>query len=142
MLIKGSGIAKALGNKGVSRFDYHPLMSCLRPFCVKQTGQAARVVKLVNTQHLECCDFRGLVGSTPASGTRSYFLIRLHQRERSTLRLNIGVNDMAVVPAFHSILQNVYHNNSGCTEGNNIERVNLRSGTGGKPLCQHCRRLA
>jgi hypothetical protein len=42
---------------------------------------------------------------------------------------------------WHSILQNRHHNNTRCTEGNNIERRNLRSGTGGKPLCQHCRSL-
>jgi hypothetical protein len=48
---------------------------------------------------------------------------------------------MAKVPAFHSIKQNVHHNNSKCTEGNNIERENLRQGTGGKPLCKHCANL-
>lgn len=42
---------------------------------------------------------------------------------------------------WHSILQRVHHNNTRCTEGNNIERRNLRSGTGGKPLCLHCIRL-
>jgi len=42
---------------------------------------------------------------------------------------------------WHSQKQSVHHNNTRCTEGNNIERENLRSGTGGKPLCQHCRRL-
>lgn len=35
----------------------------------------------------------------------------------------------------------VYHNNSKCTEGNNIERANLRAGTGGKRLCSHCSKL-
>jgi hypothetical protein len=35
----------------------------------------------------------------------------------------------------------VYHNNTGCTEGNNIERQNRVSGTGGRPLCDHCGRL-
>lgn len=34
-----------------------------------------------------------------------------------------------------------YHNNSKCTEGNNIERYWWRSGTGGKRLCAHCQRL-
>ena len=42
---------------------------------------------------------------------------------------------------WHSILQQVHHNNTRCTEGNNIERWNLRQGTGGKPLCIHCHRL-
>lgn len=35
----------------------------------------------------------------------------------------------------------VYHNNTKCTEGNNIETENRRSGTGGKKLCQHCAEL-
>ena len=38
----------------------------------------------------------------------------------------------------HSIKQNRHHNNSACTERNNIERENLRTGTGGKPLCGNC----
>lgn len=39
---------------------------------------------------------------------------------------------------FHSILQPRHHNNSCCTEGNNIEPKYLQQGTGGKPLCHHC----
>ena len=35
----------------------------------------------------------------------------------------------------------VHHNETRCTEANNIERHNLRFGTGGYPLCDHCRRL-
>jgi hypothetical protein len=42
---------------------------------------------------------------------------------------------------WHSIKQHVHHNNTSCTTGNNIERENRRSGTGGKPLCQECGRL-
>jgi len=41
-------------------------------------------------------------------------------------------------PAWHSIKQNVHHVCSNCNTGNNIERENLRSGTGGKPLCSEC----
>jgi len=51
---------------------------------------------------------------------------------------------MAKVAPFHSVKPNtpqVYHNNDACTEGNNIEKENLRSGTGGRPLCHHCARL-
>jgi len=48
---------------------------------------------------------------------------------------------MSKVSPFHSIKQSVHHNNNRCTEGNNIETVNKRSGTGGKPLCAHCQRL-
>ena len=39
---------------------------------------------------------------------------------------------------WHSIKQFVHHNNT----GNNIEHENRRSGTGGKPLCSECARLA
>ncbi len=49
---------------------------------------------------------------------------------------------MAKVAAFHSVKQSVHHNNSSCTEGNNIERENLRQGTGGKPLCTRCAQLS
>jgi len=31
------------------------------------------------------------------------------------------------------------HNNTDCNTGNNIERENIRNGTGGKPLCQECK---
>ncbi len=42
---------------------------------------------------------------------------------------------------FNSIrheIQNVHHNNTECNTGNNIERENIRQGTGGKPLCKEC----
>jgi hypothetical protein len=35
----------------------------------------------------------------------------------------------------------VYHNNSECTEGNNIEDRNRQRGDGGKRLCKHCTAL-
>lgn len=34
-----------------------------------------------------------------------------------------------------------HHNNTRCTERNNIETYNVRHGTGGLPVCQHCQRL-
>lgn len=49
---------------------------------------------------------------------------------------------MAIVPAFHSILKSarkVYHDSNLCTEGNNIEPKNRRSGTGGRPRCERCK---
>jgi hypothetical protein len=49
---------------------------------------------------------------------------------------------MAVVNPWHSILQNVHHNNTECNTGNNIESENRRDGDGGKPLCQECAGLA
>lgn len=52
---------------------------------------------------------------------------------------------MAKVSPFHSVkpnTSNVYHDNDKCTEGNNIESQYRRSGTGGRPRCAHCNRLA
>ena len=48
---------------------------------------------------------------------------------------------MSQTSPWHSVKQSVYHDNTKCTEGNNIEPENKRSGTGGKPKCQHCVRL-
>lgn len=51
---------------------------------------------------------------------------------------------VAKVSAFHSKLPSdnpVYHDNSSCTEGNNIETKNRMPGTGGRPKCDHCKRL-
>lgn len=45
---------------------------------------------------------------------------------------------MAKKAPWHSIKQNVYHNDTNCNTGNNIERENLRQGTGNKPLCKEC----
>jgi hypothetical protein len=42
---------------------------------------------------------------------------------------------------WHSVLQHVHHDNTACTEGNNIEKQYYRIGTGGKPLCKHCQEL-
>lgn len=52
---------------------------------------------------------------------------------------------MSKVSPFHSThpsAPKVHHDNNKCTEGNNIERQNLASGTGGRPRCNHCTRLA
>ena len=51
---------------------------------------------------------------------------------------------MAKVAPFHSKLPGttVHHNNSSCTEGDNIESYNRVAGTGGLPLCNHCARLS
>ena len=49
---------------------------------------------------------------------------------------------MPQVAPWHSIKQNVYHNNTNCNTGNNIETENLRKNTtGNKPLCQECKKL-
>lgn len=57
-----------------------------------------------------------------------------------TERLSKGQDKMKKTP-WHSIKQNVHHNDTSCNTGNNIERENLREGTGGKPLCAECARL-
>jgi hypothetical protein len=52
---------------------------------------------------------------------------------------------MAQVSPWHSSRESdrkVYHNNDKCTEGNNIETRYRTNGTGGRPLCDHCNRLA
>lgn len=51
---------------------------------------------------------------------------------------------MAKVNPFHSKRPgtNRHHDNSSCTEGNNIEPENRVSGTGGHPLCARCKELA
>lgn len=50
---------------------------------------------------------------------------------------------MAKVAAFHSKLPgtDVYHNDSRCTVGDNIESYNRVSGTGGHRLCKQCANL-
>ncbi len=45
------------------------------------------------------------------------------------------------VDPWHSEKSPVYHNHSECNTGNNIERENRRSGTGGKTRCQECTSL-
>lgn len=42
---------------------------------------------------------------------------------------------------WHSVKQDVHHNNTECNTGNNIETENLRQGDGNKPLCEECKRL-
>jgi hypothetical protein len=52
---------------------------------------------------------------------------------------------MAKVSPWHSSRisdRNVYHDNDKCTEGNNIETKYHTSGTGGRPRCEHCSKLA
>lgn len=39
---------------------------------------------------------------------------------------------------WHSVKENDHHVCSNCNTGNNIEKENLRDGTGGKPLCKEC----
>lgn len=48
---------------------------------------------------------------------------------------------MAQKSPWHSIKQNVHHVCTNCNTGNNIEKENLRQGTGGKPRCQECQGL-
>lgn len=36
----------------------------------------------------------------------------------------------------------VFHDETACTEGNNIEPRNRVAGDGGRPKCDHCRRIS
>jgi hypothetical protein len=46
---------------------------------------------------------------------------------------------MSKTTPWHSIKQSsVHHNDTNCKTGNNIEKENIQSGTGGKPLCKQC----
>jgi hypothetical protein len=35
----------------------------------------------------------------------------------------------------------VYHNNTNCNTGNNIEKENVRQGTDNRTLCKECQKL-
>jgi hypothetical protein len=50
---------------------------------------------------------------------------------------------MAITNSWHSSRpsEEVYHNNTLCTEGNNVEKHYRTEGTGNKRLCQHCYKL-
>lgn len=51
---------------------------------------------------------------------------------------------MAKVSPWHSKKPTdkpVHHDNTNCTEGNNIEPANRVPGTGGRPKCHHCEEL-
>jgi len=51
------------------------------------------------------------------------------------------ITSMPQKSPWHSVKESVHHNNTNCNTGNNIEKENLREGTGGKPLCQECAKL-
>lgn len=44
-------------------------------------------------------------------------------------------------PIYSVKTKDVYHNNSACTERNNIEPENVRHGTDNRPLCHGCKEL-
>ena len=44
-------------------------------------------------------------------------------------------------PWYSKKTKKVYHNNTKCEVGNNIEPENKVSGTGGLPLCDRCKEL-
>lgn len=48
---------------------------------------------------------------------------------------------MGKVSPYHSDGGTVYHIYSQCHLGNNIEKDKLRSGTGGLPLCDNCKKI-
>jgi hypothetical protein len=45
---------------------------------------------------------------------------------------------MTVIIPWHSPKGDVHHNNTECRVGYQIEREDLRHGTGGRPLCKEC----
>ncbi len=48
---------------------------------------------------------------------------------------------MAKKSPWHSVKRDVYHDDTDCNVGNNIESENIRQGTGGKRKCVECKRL-
>jgi len=51
---------------------------------------------------------------------------------------------MSKTSPWHSVKPSdpaVYHDNTDCTEGNNIETKYRRPGTDGRRKCEHCERL-
>ncbi|MCB0908222.1 MAG: hypothetical protein KDB63_14000 [Nocardioidaceae bacterium] len=48
---------------------------------------------------------------------------------------------MKTSPWYSAKTMDVHHDNTSCTEGNNIESQYRRSGTGNLPKCDRCRRL-
>jgi hypothetical protein len=46
-----------------------------------------------------------------------------------------------VSPFYSTLKRDVHHNQSTCTEGNNIEARYRAQGTGNLRLCDHCRRI-
>jgi hypothetical protein len=49
---------------------------------------------------------------------------------------------MAKTTPWHAIRSEVHHNNTGCYDGNNLERDNRREGRGKtRRLCATCRQL-
>lgn len=57
----------------------------------------------------------------------------------------MGKENHMKTKAWHSRLETdrkVYHDNTSCTEGNNIEDRNRVDGTGGRPRCKRCDELS
>ena len=48
---------------------------------------------------------------------------------------------MTKVAPFHSKKENHHHDNNKCGPGSEIPAHNRESGTGGKPLCNDCKKL-
>lgn len=60
------------------------------------------------------------------------------------MRLNQPIKGLLVMAKkspWHSVKSDVYHDNTNCNTGNNIERENRREGTGGKAKCSECKGL-
>lgn len=83
----------------------------------------------------------GLLGADRTTTSASNLWRRSLSRKAGCGVTATGKEAQVKKSPWHSIKQVVYHNDTNCNTGNNIERENLRSGTGGKPLCKECARL-
>ena len=66
---------------------------------------------------------------------------------RDLLASRKGVKLMAKKDPWHSVKDEGksdgrYHDETNCNTGNNIEKENIRSGMGGLPKCEECKRIS
>ena len=88
--------------------------------------------------------FRVRFADLPGLSLRPVESSPLRTAQRSGLRSSGIFTKGMIMPKispWHSIKSPVHHDNTDCNTGNNIEKENLRQGTGGKPLCDECKRL-
>jgi hypothetical protein len=88
----------------------------------------------------------GLFAAMAAQQIRPYLRIRTLLHLLMELRFRASLigqeENMANTNPFHSSQQmDVYHDDTRCTEGNNIESRYRVSGTGGLPKCSRCKTL-
>jgi hypothetical protein len=52
------------------------------------------------------------------------------------------MEDMTRTAPWHSLRQNIHHNDTDCDDGRSVKEGDRRDGTGGKPLCERCAQLS